>query len=148
MRQLLWVVSLTSLAACEASRSPAEIMLADARDRWNARTFPNYSFEMRQDCFCGPEVTQWARIEVVNGVVRRVVLVAGGAEVAENMLPAFPSIEMVFDQIEAGPAAWIAKVEAQYDDALGFPTLVSFVGKPEVADADATYYLRNVAPLP
>lgn len=148
MRQLLLVVSLASLAACEASRSPADVILADARDRWNARTFPNYSFEMRQACFCGPEVTQWARIDVGGGEVRRVVLVAGGAEVAEDMLPAFPSIETVFDQIEAGPATWIAKIEAQYDDALGFPTIVTFVGKPEVADADATYYLRSVAPLP
>lgn len=148
MRQLLLVVSLTSLAACEASRSPAEVVLADARDRWNARTFPNYSFEMRQACFCVPEVTQWARIEVVDGVVRRVVLVASGAEVAEELLPAFPSIEMVFDQIEAGPATWIARIEAQYDDALGFPTIVTFVAKPDVADADAKYYLRNVAPLP
>lgn len=148
MRRVVLAISLLWIACDTPSSIDGARVLADARDRWNARGFPDYSFEMRQSCFCAPETTQWARIEVVDGAVRRVVLVASGAEVTEELFEAFPSIESIFDQLEAEPPAWIERIEAEYDAALGFPTLVTFVAKPEVADADATYYLRNAGPLP
>lgn len=148
MRHVVLVFSLVAIACQTPSSIDGARVLAEARDRWSERGFPNYSFEMQQSCFCAPETTQWARIDVVDGAVRRVVLVASGAEVSDELFPAFPSIESIFDQLEAEPPAWIERIEAEYDAALGFPTVVRFVSKPEVADADATYSLRNVNPLP
>ena len=148
MHRMVLALLLASVA-CESPSSSARARVeADARDQWNERGFSNYSFEMRQSCFCAVETTQWARIEVVDGAVRRVVLVASGADVSEELFPVFPTIESLFDQLEAEQPTWIERIEAEYDTELGFPTLVKIVSKPEVADADATYYLRNVRPLP
>ena len=57
-----------ALAACESPLSPAELRaLAQAEAQWTARSFQDYVIEVRQACFCPPEVTQWARVEVIAG---------------------------------------------------------------------------------
>ncbi len=131
-----------SLAGCESPLSPGELrLLAQAEARWEARSFPDYTIEMRQACFCPQEVTQWARLEVRGGRIARVVSLETGAEVPPDKLVYFRTVEQVFASIRQAN-----NVVAEYDRLLGFPTQVDFVPKRGILDAGSTFYLRNAAP--
>lgn len=138
------------LAACGSPLSPSELRaLAEAEARWAARSFPDYSIEMRQGCFCPPVLTQWARVEVVAGRVDRVVLLATGAEVPAAQRVLFSTVEDVFNHIRtASHDDWLKDVVVAFDPELGFPTYVGFISKPNVADAGSSYSLRNAGPVP
>ena len=139
-----------SLAGCESPLSPGELrLLAQAEARWGARSFQDYAIEMRQACFCPPEATQWARLEVRSGRIARVILLDTGAEVPPDKLAYFRTVEQVFAFIrQANNADWLEDVVAAYDRQLGFPTQVDFVPKRGILDAGSTFYLRNAAPAP
>ena len=147
---LLSLCAAAAAACAESPFSPSELRrLADAEARWAARPFSDYSFEMRQSCFCAPEMTQWARVEVVGGQVSRVVLLATGSEVPLPQRDYFPTVEGVFDRIVSVRGEdWVKDVIVTYDAQLGYPTEVNFVPKPNIFDAGAAYYLRNAAPMP
>lgn len=69
--------------ACKSPLSPLELVELNAAEaRWAARPFQSYAIEMSASCFCDPILNQWARVEVVNGIVNRVVLVDSGTEVS------------------------------------------------------------------
>jgi len=139
-----------SLAGCKSPLSPSELRrLAQAEARWEARSFQDYTIEMRQACFCPPEATQWARLEVRGGRIARVVLLDTGAEVPPDKLVYFRTVEHVFASIwQANNADWLEDVVAEYDRLLGFPTQVDFVPEPGILDAGSTFSLRNAAPAP
>ena len=146
----LLVLLAASVAACESPLSPTELRaLAQAEARWAARGFDSYAIEERQACFCPPEVTQWARAEVVTGNVDRVIMLESGVEVPAAQRGQFPTVEQVFRTIRAADTQdWIKDVVVQFDPQLGFPTLVSLVPKAGILDAGIVYYFRNASPLP
>ncbi len=152
MRKHLVLLSLCAAAttACESPLSPYELRrLADAQALWAARPFPDYSFEVRQSCFCPSEWTQWARVEVVGGQISRVVLIATGTDVPPPQRDYFPTVERIFSSIHsARDYDWVKDVSAAYDPQLGYPTEVDFIPKPNILDAGAAYYLRNAGPVP
>ena len=150
-RLLLLGLSAVAASACaESPLSPIELLrLAEAEARWAARPFPDYSFEIRKSCFCAPETTQWARVDVVGGQVSRVVLIATGEELAPLQRSYFPTVEGVFGSIHsAHDDDYLKDISVEYDHQLGYPTQVDFVSQPNIADGGATYYLRNAAPVP
>lgn len=138
---------------CEAPLAPNELrQLARAEARWAGRPFQSYAFEVRRSCFCPPVITEWARVEVTNGTISRVVVVETGAELRPEERSYFPRVEDVFESIrnaqnEKKPE-WLADVVAQFDPALGYPSFVEFIQKPGIADAGSTYYLRRASALP
>lgn len=139
-----------SVAACGSPLSPNEFFaLTRAEARWDARGFPDYAIEMRQACFCPEELTQWARVEVVAGRVDRVFVLATGHELPALERAYFQTVEQVFNSIRsAADSDWVKDVVVEYDRALGFPTYVSLVSKPNILDAGTAFYLRNAVPLP
>jgi hypothetical protein len=143
---LLALVCVT--AGCTRPLSPTEVRsLADAERQWAARSFRDYTFDLRRRCFCPVEFNQWARVEVVAGSVTRVILLEGG-ELPSAPLSLFPTIEQIFESIRTAAANDSVKdVVAEFDDALGFPSLVNVTSKPNVADGDFAYYLRNAGPI-
>ena len=138
-----------ALAACESPLSPAELRaLAQAEAQWTARSFQDYVIEVRQACFCPPEVTQWARVEVIAGAVNRVVLLDSGAEVPSDQRGRFPTVEQIFNYIRsARDDDWLKDVVVEFDREFGFPTYVSFVPKPAILDAGGAYYVRHAGPV-
>jgi len=138
------------LSACSSLLSPKEVLeLADAEARWGARPFSDYRFETYTSCFCDPEISQWARVEVTAGVVTRVVLLASGTEVVPDRRQYFHTVEGLFTWIRQGQYdSDLADISAEYDPQLGYPTLVRFVAEPNIADGGSAHYARNVAPLP
>lgn len=144
------VLAFALLGACSSPLSPREVLaLADAEQRWAARPFADYTFETSSSCFCDPEFSQWARVEVTTGVVTRVVLLASGAEVAPDRRGYFGTVESLFARIRRGQHdSYTADISAEYDPQLGYPTFIRFVAEPHIADGGSAHYARNVAPLP
>lgn len=149
----LAVIPLTLLlvaAACQAGAlSPSEVRsLGAAERRWAARSFQDYVFEFRRNCFCPIEATEWARVEVVAGQVTRAVRVDTGAEFPPGQLSWFPTVEDVFTSIRSTSSQDSVKdLVVEFDEQLGFPSLVNVTAKPPIQDGDFAYYLRNAGPL-
>jgi hypothetical protein len=60
----------------------------------------------------------------------------------------FPTVEEVFSYVRRAPDQdWVEDVQVEFDPLLGFPTLVSSISKPNIADAGGALYLRNATPL-
>ena len=149
-RSLLTVVAAATVACSSSPLVPSEVRELDrAEARWAARPFRAYSIEMKTSCFCPPIINEWARVEVVNDSVTRVVLVDSGTEVSPAERPSFRTVEWLFSTIRsAQDAEWVKDVVASYDPVLGFPTYVSFIPKDGITDAGSVHYLRNAAALP
>ena len=148
---MLAVVASVVLSGCVSGpTSPAELReLQEARARWDGRTFANYAVEMRTECFCDPRILDWHRIEVVAGVVTRVTPVAGGADVDLSQAQSFRTVDQVFESIvNALNGDWLGDADLAFDPNLGYPTTARLIARKTIADADVTYLLRNVVPLP
>ena len=149
-RVILPAILAASLSACESPLSPSEFpALGEAEARWARRSFQDYAFEIRRSCFCEPLVTQWARVEVLGGVVSRVVLLETGAEVSPQERGRFPTVGGVFASIHAATKdESLDDITVEFDPGLGFPTRVLFDAKPDILDGGSATYLRSVASIP
>ncbi len=149
-RRAVLLAVLASGVSCVSPLSPAELLdLAAAKARWEARPYTSYAIEELQSCFCPSEITQWVRVEVVDGTVVRAAIVESGAAISRSQLGLFRTVERVFDDISgAGDDQWVEDVIAEYDPILGFPTRVDLVPKQGLVDAGLAIYLRNPTPIP
>ena len=136
--------------ACESPLSPHDRdALRVAEARWKSREQSSYTFEIRRACFCPPVLAEWARVQVSNGLVAGVVVLATGEEVPAAERAMFPTIDQVFETIHHTiDSDWIDRIELTFDPVTGLPTFVSFVSKSNIADAGGAYYLRNLIAIP
>ncbi len=159
------VSALTRLAAvlltgatlsCSSNRivGPHDLVrLAAAESRWNERAFADYTYEIFIGCFCTPEVTRWTRVTVRDGAVVQAEHVEPHPDIPLTTFDYWHPIDTVFSRVRAamvdrGSTSYLKDVVVQYDPALGYPTRVEFVSRPNIADGGATWELRNVTPLP
>lgn len=144
-----------ALTACDSSSiaGPDDFrQLAQAEARWNARPFADYSFEIRTFCFCPPEMAQWTRVSVINGVVVDADAVEPDSNFPITTLVYWQPIDSLFSDLHRvmsdGPfESPYADIVVEYDPVLGYPTRIEYIEKPTVADAAATITVRNVIPL-
>lgn len=153
-RVLIPVLLAVAVAACGSDPfSPSEESARqEALAKWQARTFTNYSFEVRHDCNCTSEndqrLLQWHRVEVRIGVITKISPVAGGADVPEEIFPLWLTIEALFEKLRGPhPGTNVRDIRAQYDATLGYPTQADFIYTGILADATMSHFLRNVGPL-
>lgn len=134
---------------CQSPFSPGERReLEQAEARWGARPFESYAYEIFHGCFCAPTITQWARVEVVNGTVNRVVLLESGDEVTSGEQAYFRTMEQVFNDIrQASRDATYKDIVVKFDRDLGFPTSIRYIPKEGILDAGASHSLRNAQAL-
>lgn len=156
MRLRLLTLALgAALAACDSSGivGPKDFLrLAQAQARWNARPFADYSFEIRTFCFCPPEMSQWTRVSVRNGVVVDADAVEPDPNFPITTLAWWQPIDSLFSDLHRVMSTSpfespYAEIVVEYDQELGYPTLIQYIEKPTVADAAATITVRNVLPL-
>lgn len=151
-RSLLLTIAIASgvSGACSTPLSPSEwLALRDAEARWTARPFEAYTFETRASCFCDPITLQWARLEVSNDSVTRVVLVDTGEEIGPPQQSHFPSVERLFALIRSAQAEdGVKDIIVEYDPALGYPTFIRIVPEDGVMDGGSEHFARNLAPVP
>jgi len=146
----LGVAVLCGALACQSPLSPNELRrLAVNEGRWAARGFADYSIETLSSCFCPPDLSGWARIEVIGGQVRRATLLATGEVVTDARLSFWMSVEALFASIrEANREDYLEDIRVSFDPDLGFPTLVEWIPRKGILDAGGSRRLRNAQPLP
>jgi hypothetical protein len=155
MMSVMALTTSATLAACDSSgiAGPGDVRrLSEAKALWASRPFTNYTYEIRTSCFCPPEVTQWARVEVRNGAVVDVDAVDADPAFPITTLSYWTPIDTLFSDIEralssGGFSSVYARVDVTYDAQLGFPTSIEYVAKPNIADAGASISVRSVVPL-
>lgn len=123
-----------------------------AKARWDARTFVHYSFEIRTFCFCPPELTQWTRVVVRNGVVEGAAPVEPNPEYPVTSTAYFQPIDSLFSNLrramsEGDIRSHYSDINVEYDAQLGYPTHIEYQSKPNIADAGSTIEVRNVQPI-
>lgn len=114
--------------------------VAAARNLWNARGPEDYTMLLHRSCFCGN--TGDFVVEVENGVTvaaRR----ADTGEVVE-MLENMPSVDALFDLLEAELARPADRVLAEFDEDLGFPTSIDVDPDFQVADDEVSYRILEL----
>jgi hypothetical protein len=141
--------------ACSSDNllSPQELReLGRAESRWNARAFPDYSYEIQQLCFCPPELNQWTRVSVRGGQVVAAVAVEPDAQFPPTTITYWQPIDSLFARLrqtasDHASSGVYADVIVTFDATLGYPTYIEWKERPNVADAGAIYHVRNVLPL-
>ena len=140
---------LAGALACSSPLSPDELEdLNEAEERWESRGFGDYSVETRTSCFCGTEVLEWVRIEVVNGHLTRATLLESGEIITDGRLQYWTTVEALFDSIrDANDDDYLNELNVVFDPTLGFPTYVEWIADDNVQDAGAVRSMRNARPL-
>ena len=149
-----WVLLTALLVACDSSgiAGPRAFRnLAQAEARWDARPFVNYTYEIRTFCFCPPEINQWTRVSVRNGVVVDAVAVEASS-FPITTITLWQPIDSLFSRLRRTMSDDVfssayAQIKVVYDPELGFPIHIEYIEKPTVADAAATIDVRNVRSL-
>ena len=145
---ILPILTTLLLAGCRSLLSPVEAFgLAEGERRWAARPFADYSFEMRESCFC-PSYG-WVRAAVVGNVVVALEMLEPDLGPVPD-IGSWPTIETLFTQIrqlaqhERGP---YSELDVHFDAALGYPTWVAAHPHEGVFDAGFTIEVRAVQGL-
>jgi hypothetical protein len=136
-----------AIYGCSSPFPPGELFeLEDARRKWEARGFADYTFETRHDCFCLPEDVGPVRITVRDGVMTEVTMIETGQPVSSSR---WYTIEQLYDRIPGFAAAdGVDDVAVQYDATLGYPISVSVSFEEGILDAGSLYTISAVTPAP
>jgi hypothetical protein len=121
--------------------------LISARARWNARGTTDYSYVLRQNCYCvlgGQPV----RVTVQAGVVVSAIRIGDGLHVPAEYLGAFVPVERLFDIIEDGIQQRAHRIQATYDEDYGFPDDFFIDFSQQVADEERGYTATEFTPAP
>lgn len=144
-RRISWAGSLAviGLAACSSNPlGPDGDALEAARARW-AETEPGaYVFQFRRSCFCGPSVLREIRIDVIHGVVVAAVHVDDGQPVDEP-LSEVPTIDDLFDEIQAALDRDAHELVAAYDENFGYPTNVAIDFILQAVDEEMAFQVTS-----
>ena len=154
---LLRTVMLTAVigaAACDSNIvGPDDVrLLAQARAKWEARSFTDYSYEIRTFCFCPPEVNRWTRVTVRGLTVTDAQPVEPDPQFPITATWLWKPIDSLFVGLQNQMTTPTTQspyesITVQYDEQLGYPTSIVYREKPTVADAGAEITVRNVVPL-
>jgi len=148
-------MSVVCAVACNSSDlvGPLDfVRLAQAEAKWDARPFAEYSYEIRTSCFCPPEMNQWTRVSVRNGVVVDAEPVDPDPQFPITTLSYWDPIDTLFVNLrramsESGFRSYLEAINVEYDPVLGYPTSIEYRARSNVADGGSTHSLRNVVPL-
>jgi Family of unknown function (DUF6174) len=125
------------------SRSETRAFIS-ARARWNNSAVRTaYTYEFRQSCFCQPEITVWNRVTVIDGVVTDV-RTERGDTVPRNLWALFPTVDRLFARLETTTDTYLEDITVRFDPQYGYPVEMNFLYGPQIADAGAAYYARNL----
>jgi hypothetical protein len=142
------MVAVLLVAGCEqltGPLSPREVReLTTARAKWNGSPIRDaYQYQVRQSCFCPPEVTQWHTITVRNGVVVAVKN-ADGTVVPSDRWSWYLTVDQLFEQLLRTGESELEDITVQFDAQYGYPVEMNFLYSSRIADAGGSTYARNM----
>ena len=145
-----------SLVACVATTPPSGLpggvsapdstreALDAARARWNDAALDDYRFVFSNSCFCPEDVRGPFTITVRDGAVQEVLF---DGRVVPPDPRRHPTVDDVFDRLEAAFDRDADAVQVTYDGALGYPTSAYVDYEAMATDEEERYELRDLAPL-
>ena len=141
------IYAFLAIAACSNSIGPLALrQLAQAESRWKSRGIQDYTFEMRTSCFCPPEITEWAVVEVRDGKIVSARTLTG-TPLTGISLDSRKTVEELFDAARPPYQEWVGDVEFDFHTELGYPLRVNLMGKRNIADAGTLYEARNLVAI-
>lgn len=151
MRPILLCLTLLGACSVVGPLSPDERRALNAAEtRWKARSFADYSYEIRVSCYCPPELSRWTRVSVRGGQVTDAQPVELDSPFPITTLSLWRPIDSLFVMVRRSGAdgdSYLADVDVSFDAMLGYPTRIEFRAKKGVADGGSLYELRDVRPL-
>ena len=146
MRRLLLVSSAILLSGCsEGMTGPQQQFLRQqmeiAHAKWVAKGITDYSMTVQFICYCPPDESY--RITVTDGVISGAVSSVSGTVVEPEFLSGYPSIEILFREIERAIDARADYLEADYDRTRGFPKRVGINIDRTVLDSGITFIVTD-----
>lgn len=138
------------LAACSSSTGPSSLVdLERARSRWEGRSFADYTFETRRDCFCTPELTGPVRITVVNDSIASVIDISTDSVIPYPAAGNWYTVDDLFVVIDSAiQHQATSSIDVTYDPDLGYPTTLEINPRPDLADAGVRYTITLLVPAP
>jgi hypothetical protein len=140
-------IALLAASACDSSLSFSPLLerqrLAQARERWRDAAPANYSFTMQRYCFCLFEGE--VRVRVEDGEVVSVRLVGSDTELVGPQRGLYGPIPDLFAVVADAIDRPAHSIDAEYDDALGFPALVFIDYDERIADEEYGFRVRDVS---
>ncbi len=149
-RAVLYGLScLLLVAGCESltgSNGAERARLAQARSRWRAAAISDYRYELRRVCFCPPDLVGPFALTVRGGALSSVVDLGTGMAVSPTPRR-HPTIEELFDEIDAALDRDPDRIEIDYDPALGYPTRIAIDYVAMAIDDEVTYSATGLSRL-
>ena len=120
------------------------------RQKWQDQGISHYRFHLNIGCFCVFSQDMPLIIEVQDGKVVAMQYQSGNEINAENreLFKKYETIDLIFDEIEAGLNGAAAQVTAKYDPTYGFPTEATIDVAKEIADDELYLTISDFEALP
>ncbi|HMG71011.1 MAG TPA: DUF6174 domain-containing protein [Gemmatimonadaceae bacterium] len=137
VRPVVSAVLILASAACSDGAGPTGAVAA--RQRWEAQHLSSYSYVADKTCFCWfPDGPGPMRVEVTQGTVSRVTVIATGVE---TTIAGWYTIDELFEQILYGSGT---PPTVAFDPVRGYPTRVEVCCLAN--DSGSIYTAASVTP--
>jgi hypothetical protein len=155
MRRLLVLVPALLGAACGSPTGPGVAVLlrtAAAEARWETNGSSSYAIVQHRSCECLPEMSGPVRLEVRSmpslppGPATETVTmryVSTGEPVPEIYRAGFLTVRQLFALIREARAEGAYRLTAEFDPALGYPSLVGIDYDRDIADDEVVYTMSD-----
>jgi hypothetical protein len=143
---LLIIAGVAAVAACHGDLSGPERARSELetnRAKWRAHGLRDYSLTMLRSCFCG-DVGPFAVTVRDDSVVSAVRISDGAPSLVISYLP---TVNKLFDFIQAAIDDKTKTITVTYDAELGFPREVNYDLAEQALDAGLYYTLTDVKPI-
>jgi hypothetical protein len=142
-RIMIFIVASASLSACVSNRTSVRT-IHQAEARWMAADISDYSFKFLKnaqvpDTECG-EADQPIDVEVRGGRTTKF----GTCDVNSGFAQAFGSIPSIFSTLRAERGRHPPGLEVEFNDALGYPEVISINHARWVTDSGVNYFVRDL----
>ncbi|MFN2384078.1 MAG: DUF6174 domain-containing protein [Gemmatimonadota bacterium] len=117
-----------------------------ARAQWEDAGIESYRWTVRRGCFCPIEYNRPVIVRVERGVKTAVTDVETGEPVSAQRASQYPTVEGLFDIIQAAIDHEADRLEVSYDSAFGYPREVFIDQEIYAVDEEQTYEGSGLQP--
>ena len=134
-----------ALAACDGLTSPSGAPVSERLHQWRAQNLADYRYDFQRTCYCGLSARQPVTIEVHGGKVTKVTPRAGAEWMEGDPHVTWPTVEDLFQQIDAARASGTTPLVVRWDSGRGYPTYIEM--GTLATDAGTVINTGNLQPL-
>ena len=140
------LVALVGTVACRSGTGP-DYRLVIAQARWAEQGPASYRITVSRLCECLPEMSGPVVVVVRNRLVESRRYTSTDAAVPSTHAALFPTIDGLFDIIEAARREDAARLDVTYDPTYGYPTRIVIDYDAVTVDDEVVYQVRDFSPM-